>query len=118
MQSSPRDRVVVPLVPDPAKTPELRAWARGYYDALHEFNPGAAYVNFMMDDEGSERIQATYGPNYERLVEVKRKYDPANLFRGNENITPERAPRRGGSPRGSCAPRPAGRRTAGSARAP
>ena len=48
---------------------------------------GGAYVNFMMD-EGQDRIQATYGPNYQRLSEVKAQYDPTNVFRINQNITP------------------------------
>jgi FAD/FMN-containing dehydrogenase len=58
-----------------------------YFDALHPHSAGGAYVNFMMD-EGQERVQATYGDNYKRLTEVKRKYDPANLFRVNQNIRP------------------------------
>ena len=56
------------------------------------FNPsfamGDAYINFMME-EGDERIKATYGENYERLVQIKNKYDPSNLFRVNQNIKPE-----------------------------
>ena len=48
----------------------------------------AAYSNFMMDDEGDERVQATYGENYARLAALKGKYDPANLFRVNQNIRP------------------------------
>jgi hypothetical protein len=48
---------------------------------------GGAYVNFMME-EGEDRVKATYGENYERLVEVKNKYDPTNLFRVNQNIKP------------------------------
>jgi FAD/FMN-containing dehydrogenase len=55
---------------------------------VHAFNPGGAYVNFMMDDEASGRLRATYGDNYERLATVKAKYDPANLFRVNQNIEP------------------------------
>ena len=49
---------------------------------------GGAYVNMMMDDEGEERVRASYRDNYDRLVEVKRRYDPANLFRFNQNIAP------------------------------
>jgi hypothetical protein len=48
---------------------------------------GGAYVNMMME-EGEERIQATYRGNYERLAQVKRKYDPSNLFHVNQNIRP------------------------------
>ncbi len=46
------------------------------------------YVNFMDADENDDRVQATYGPNYRRLTEVKKKYDPKNLFRVNQNIRP------------------------------
>jgi FAD/FMN-containing dehydrogenase len=62
-------------------------WARSYWDALHPYSAGGAYVNFMMD-EGQDRVQATYRDNYERLVEVKNRYDPTNLFRVNQNIRP------------------------------
>jgi hypothetical protein len=48
---------------------------------------GGAYINFMMD-EGQERVQATYGGNYQRLTEIKSKYDPDNFFRVNQNIQP------------------------------
>ena len=48
---------------------------------------GGAYINFMME-EGEDRIKETYGGNYRRLAQVKRKYDPANLFRVNQNIKP------------------------------
>jgi len=73
--------------PDPAKAGAIKAWARGYWDALHPFNLGGAYVNFMME-EGEDRIKATYGDNYDRLVRVKTKYDPTNFFRVNQNIKP------------------------------
>ena len=55
---------------------------------MHPFNPGAGYSNFMMDDEGAARVKATYGENYDRLAAIKKKYDPANLFRVNQNIRP------------------------------
>jgi FAD/FMN-containing dehydrogenase len=79
--------VIVGVDPDPAKADALRDWAVAYYDALHPYSTGAAYVNFMMD-EGSDRIRATYGANYERLRAVKRRYDPENFFRVNQNIPP------------------------------
>jgi FAD/FMN-containing dehydrogenase len=82
---------IVGVDPDPANAKLLKEWTVAYYDALHPFaKDGAAYVNFMME-EGPERIRATYGANYERLAQIKRKYDPNNLFRVNQNIPP--APR-------------------------
>lgn len=51
------------------------------------YSAGGAYVNFMMD-EGQDRVQATYRGNYERLAEIKRKYDPTNFFHVNQNIRP------------------------------
>jgi FAD/FMN-containing dehydrogenase len=80
--------VIAGIDPDPAKTDALKEWARDYWEALHPFSDGGAYVNFMMADEGAARVQATYGPNYERLVAVKTRYDPGNLFRVNQNIPP------------------------------
>ncbi|RWK59723.1 FAD-binding oxidoreductase [Mesorhizobium sp.] len=81
--------VIAGIDPDPTKAPELRRWASEYWAAVHKHNPhGGAYINFMMDDEGEARVRAAYGANYERLVAVKRKYDPANLFRVNHNIRP------------------------------
>lgn len=78
--------VITGIDPDPACATELADWARGYWKAVHPYTMGGAYVNFMMD-EGEDRIRATYGENYQRLVEVKRAYDPTNLFRVNQNIT-------------------------------
>jgi FAD/FMN-containing dehydrogenase len=80
-------QVIVGVDPDPANREKVTAWARGYYDTLHPYSAGGAYVNFMMD-EGEERIQATYRGNYERLAIVKAKYDPDNFFRVNQNIKP------------------------------
>ena len=55
---------------------------------MHPFNPGGGYVNFMMGDEGQARVKASYGDNFERLVALKQKFDPVNLFRVNQNIRP------------------------------
>lgn len=63
------------------------AWARAFFDAAAPFALGSVYVNFMTQEEG-ERVAAAYGPNYERLVAVKHRYDPHNLFRHNQNIRP------------------------------
>ncbi len=80
--------VIAGIDPDPAKAGELKEWARGYWKAVHPFNLEGGYVNFMMDDEGDARVQATYGENHRRLAAVKATYDPANLFRVNQNIKP------------------------------
>jgi FAD/FMN-containing dehydrogenase len=79
-------QVIVGVDPAPAHAARLREWARDYWMALHPHSSGAAYVNFMMADEGDERVRATYGSNYERLTRVKHTYDPSNFFRVNQNI--------------------------------
>jgi FAD/FMN-containing dehydrogenase len=81
-------QVIVGVDPDPANAEPISAWAKAYHDALHPHSAGGAYVNMMMHDEGEERVRASYRGNYERLVEVKRRYDPDNLFRVNQNIAP------------------------------
>ncbi len=63
-------------------------WTREYGDAMKSFATGAGYVNYMTENEGAERVRATYDANYERLVAIKKKYDPTNFFSGNQNITP------------------------------
>ncbi|NEE03418.1 FAD-binding oxidoreductase [Phytoactinopolyspora halotolerans] len=78
--------VIAGIDPDPANAETITGWARAYWEAVHPYTMGGAYVNFMME-EGDERIRATYGDNYPRLVEVKGTYDPENLFRVNQNIT-------------------------------
>jgi FAD/FMN-containing dehydrogenase len=80
--------VIVGVDPDPAKKEEISAWAKEYWSALHPYSSGGAYVNFMME-EGEERIRATYGKNYKRLAKIKKHYDPANVFRVNQNIKPK-----------------------------
>lgn len=79
--------VIVGIDPDPANANRITDWARGYYNALHPFGAGGAYMNFMME-EGEDRIRATYRGNYDRLAAVKAKYDPGNFFRVNQNIRP------------------------------
>jgi FAD/FMN-containing dehydrogenase len=73
---------------DPAGMVENIAWLQGYHDALRSVSELGGYINFMTDDEGQERIKATYGGNFDRLVEIKTTYDPGNLFRVNQNIRP------------------------------
>ncbi len=77
--------VIAGVDPDPANNDRIIAWCKDYWEALHPYSMGGAYVNFMMD-EGQERVQATYRDNYARLVEIKRQYDPTNLFHVNQNI--------------------------------
>ena len=79
--------VIVGVDPDAANKDKITKWTKDYWDATHPFSAGGAYVNFMMD-EGEDRIKATYKGNYERLAKIKGKYDPANLFRVNQNIKP------------------------------
>jgi FAD/FMN-containing dehydrogenase len=80
--------VIAAIDADPQKAEALMRWGRAYWDAVHKFNRGGAYVNFMMDDEGEARVKASYGDNFARLAVIKKKYDPANLFRINQNIRP------------------------------
>jgi len=75
---------------DPADDKRCIGWARDYFNASAPFASGGVYVNFLTADEG-DRVRSAYGPNYDRLAQVKRKYDPDNLFRMNQNIEPARA---------------------------
>ena len=74
---------------DPADTETNIAWTRGVYDALQPHASGAFLLNFL-DQEDDAVIRAAFGSNYNRLAELKRKYDPANFFRNNQNIEPAR----------------------------
>ena len=80
--------VIYGVDPDPAMAPNLKNWAQAYWKEVHPFDLEGAYPNFMMDDEGEARVRAAYGGNYERLSVLKKKYDPENLFRVNQNIYP------------------------------
>jgi FAD/FMN-containing dehydrogenase len=81
-------QVIVGVDPDPANNERMTEWAKAYHDDLHPHSAGGGYVNMMMHDEGPDRVRASYRDNYDRLVEVKRRYDPDNLFRINQNIVP------------------------------
>jgi FAD/FMN-containing dehydrogenase len=72
---------------DPADDKRCIGWARDFFAASAPFASGGVYVNFLTADEG-ERVRDAYGPNYARLTQVKRKYDPDNLFCVNQNIKP------------------------------
>ena len=79
--------VIVGVDPDPANAEKIKSWTIDYWEALHPYSAGGAYVNFLMD-EGQDRVKATYRDNYDRLVELKNRYDPGNVFRVNQNIVP------------------------------
>jgi hypothetical protein len=73
--------------PDPANVDAIRRWSIDYFEALHPYSAGGAYVNMMME-EGQERVRAAYRDNYDRLARVKAVYDPDNVFRVNQNVQP------------------------------
>ncbi len=79
--------VIVGVDPDPSNADKITKWCKDYWDALHPYSSGGAYSNFMMD-EGQERVKASYKHNYDRLVKIKKEYDPNNFFRVNQNIKP------------------------------
>jgi FAD/FMN-containing dehydrogenase len=87
--------VIVGVDPDPANADHVTAWAHNYWEALHPYGAGGAYVNFLMENESEDRIRASYGENYDRLAEIKAKYDPENFFRVNQNIRPRMRDRSG-----------------------
>ena len=72
---------------NPADDERCVSWARSFYKTSAPFASGGVYVNFLTADEG-DRVRAAYGSNYPRLAQVKRKYDPDNLFSMNQNIRP------------------------------
>ena len=79
--------VIVGVDPDPANAARVTEWCKSYYEALHPYSAGGAYVNFMME-EGHERVEASFRDNYGRLSAIKKKHDPTNFFRVNQNIKP------------------------------
>jgi len=83
------------LCTDPKEVKRCTRWAREFWEAMQPFSTEGVYVNYLgrEGDEGAERVRAAYGAEkYQRLVAVKDKYDPTNLFRLNQNIRPTRSP--------------------------
>jgi hypothetical protein len=72
-------QAIVGVDPDVANKEKVTSWCKGYYTAMKPHSSGGAYVNFMME-EGQDRIKSSYGSNYERLAEIKAKYDPDNFL--------------------------------------
>jgi hypothetical protein len=79
--------VIAGMWPDPTQNTANIKWVRDYYDATAPLSEEGGYINFMAEDDQG-RIKANYRGNYDRLVSVKRKYDPDNLFHLNQNIKP------------------------------
>jgi FAD/FMN-containing dehydrogenase len=73
---------------DPTRNAENIAWVRETWDRVHPLVPGGVYVNELGEDEGDDRIRQAYLGNYQRLAQIKAKYDPTNLFCLNANIKP------------------------------
>jgi len=84
----PYNIVITSAWTDPTESEVNIRWTREFHDALRPFMADAVYVNYL-DDEGPDRVKQAYGKTiYERLVMLKRKYDPTNLFSVNQNIPP------------------------------
>jgi hypothetical protein len=79
--------VIAGMWPDPTQNKANIQWVRDYYDATAPHSESGGYINFMAEDDQG-RIKDNYRANYQRLVDVKRKYDPNNLFHVNQNIKP------------------------------
>jgi hypothetical protein len=85
--------IIVGVDPDPANADLISQWAKDYWQELHPTSAGGAYVNFLMD-EGQDRVKAAYRGNYDRLAQLKERYDPDNVFHVNQNIQPAGHPGR------------------------
>ncbi len=86
-RSEPFHLLAFAIWSDAAASEKNVAWAQKLWSAVEPRTRGHVTVNFL-GQEGDERVRAAYGPNYQRLVEVKEKYDPSNFFRVNQNIRP------------------------------
>jgi FAD/FMN-containing dehydrogenase len=76
---------------DPATSDRHIRWARDFHAEVQPYSTGGVYVNFLTEEEGADRIQQAYEPHiFQRLAEVKAKYDPSNFFRLNKNVPPAR----------------------------
>jgi FAD/FMN-containing dehydrogenase len=87
--------------PDEPNADAFRQWVRNAWMRVRPFSTGRTYVNFQTADESEERVRESYGANFERLVDVKQRYDPDNLFHANRNVSarPRRARGSAGQPR-------------------
>jgi FAD/FMN-containing dehydrogenase len=78
--------------PDPANAGTIKQWCVNYWEEMQPYSMGGSYVNFMGEVEDQGRVRATYRGHYDRLAQVKRTYDPHNLFHANQNIRPAPQP--------------------------
>jgi hypothetical protein len=83
--------VIAGMWPDPAENERSIAWVRDYYAAIAPHSQAGAYINFTAGDD-QDRVADNYGANFARLSEIKRRYDPDNLFHLNQNIKPVPVP--------------------------
>ncbi len=81
------DLIIAAIWADPHEQDAHIEWARAFWDAMRPHSTGDVYVNYL-SDEGEDRVRAAYGHHYQRLVELKRRYDPDNVFCNNQNIKP------------------------------
>jgi FAD/FMN-containing dehydrogenase len=84
----PFDLVILSSWLDPVETERHITWTRALHEAVRPHAGSGVYVNDLDRDESQERVQEAYGVNYPRLAELKRRWDPDNVFRANHNITP------------------------------
>jgi FAD/FMN-containing dehydrogenase len=78
--------VIQSSTPDPSAVDSNRAWVRSAWEQVRPFSTGGNYINFQTDDEPDERTRESFRTNFDRLVRIKARYDPGNLFRINRNI--------------------------------
>lgn len=87
-RTAPYDLAIMPMRSDPAESEKHTQWADETWRKMQPFLSEGVYVNNLSSNEGEERVKAAYGDNYERLVALKNKYDPKNMFRFKQNIRP------------------------------
>ncbi|MFI2644003.1 FAD-binding oxidoreductase [Streptomyces sp. NPDC018610] len=80
--------VIAGIDPEPANAGLIRRWCVDYWNDLHPYSMGGAYINFLGEDESGDRVRGTYREHYDRLAAVKHTYDPDNFFHANQNIPP------------------------------
>lgn len=81
--------VVIGIDPSPSNNEKIISWCRNFWNEMHPHSSGGSYLNFEMKEESDERIRTSFGTNYEKLRSIKKKYDPDNIFRINQNIRPD-----------------------------